>query len=76
MSLNCGSFHIFEKNKNGRPITDNRRKEIAEVEKSAKKIWNRWDYFFYGKRHHHFYSNLFSWKKFLDNHQRLCDPMV
>ncbi|RKE79685.1 hypothetical protein BXY58_3050 [Epilithonimonas arachidiradicis] len=35
MSLNYINFHIFEKNKNGRPTTDDRRKEIAEVEKSA-----------------------------------------
>ncbi len=76
MSLNCRSFHIFEKNKNGRPTTDNRRKEIAEVEKSAEKIWNRWNYFFYCKRNYHFYINLFSREKFLGHNQGLCYPMV
>ncbi len=76
MSLNYINFHIFEKNKNGRPTTDDRRKEIAEVEKSAEKIWNRWNYFFYSKRYHHFYPNLFSWKKLLGDYQGLCCSMV
>ena len=76
MNLNCEIFPIFEKNKDGRPAKYKGRKEIAQVEEFVEKVWDWWNYFFYRKRYHYFYTDLFSWKKFLGHYQRLCDPMV
>ena len=66
----------MKKIKNERPVTDNGRKEITEVEKSAEKIWRWRDYFFHSEGNHHFYTDFFSGEEFLGDYQRLFRAMV